>query len=413
MKVGLLGQFGSGNTGNDGSLEAMLNFLRASRQDVELLCICSNPAAVAEKYNVDAISIAGIAAKGRWFIKINRLLRDLPRRFLSFRAAVGELKGTELLIVPGTGILDDFQETAFGWPFVIFRWCLAARLRNAHIAFVSIGAGPITQPMSRMFLKAAARMASYRSYRDDLSRNFMKSIGFDVSQDPLIADLAFALPAAEEPSAPAVRNVRVGVGVMSYSGWRKGGEKGEAIYRTYLKKLETLVLWLHERGLEVRLLTGDSVDRQAVTDLIQMIGPLDQSGGARIIAEEMTSLHDVMAQIAQTDIVVATRYHNVVCALRMERPVISIGYAEKNDALLAATGLGEYCHHVETFDVEVIKRQVERMLADRERLAQEVKRGVAAFHAKLAEQEAVIREKLGSSPIPQAAVTSATQLPQP
>ena len=415
MKVGLLGQFGSGNTGNDGSLEAMLNFLRAASKDTELLCICSNPAAVSETYKIDAISIGGITINNRWFAQINRIFGGMPRRLLSFRAAVSQLKGIELLIIPGTGILDDFQETAFGWPFVIFRWCLAARLRNAQVAFVSIGAGPITQSLSRLFLKSAARMASYRSYRDDLSRNFMKSIGFDVSKDPLVADLAFALPAAAESPAPADGTIRVGVGVMSYSGWKKAGEQGEAIYRTYLQKLDNFVLWLHERGLEVRLLTGDSVDRQAVADLKQMIG--EQDGGASVIAEEMTSLHDVMAQISHTDIVVATRYHNVVCALRMGRPVISVGYAEKNDALLTMTGLSDYCHHVETFDVDVLKQQVEEMIADRQRLTQEVKRGVAGFRAKLAEQDVVIGEKLGGAPASalqdEDVVTCATELRQP
>ena len=106
------------------------------------------------------------------------------------------------------------------------------------------------------------------------------------------------------------------------------------------------------------------------------------------MAEETISLHDVMAQIAWTDIVVATRYHNVVCALQMGRPVISLGYATKNDALLAATGLGEYCHHVETFDLEVLKQQIETMLADCPHLTLEVKKGVAVFRSQLAEQEA-------------------------
>ena len=35
MKIGLLGQFGSGNSGNDGSLEAMVRFLREARPEAE------------------------------------------------------------------------------------------------------------------------------------------------------------------------------------------------------------------------------------------------------------------------------------------------------------------------------------------------------------------------------------------
>ena len=46
-------------------------------------------------------------------------------------------------------------------------------------------------------------------------------------------------------------------------------------------------------------------------------------------------MYDVIRQIALTDIVVATRYHHVVCALKLSRLTIFIGYADKNDALLA------------------------------------------------------------------------------
>ncbi|HMF69717.1 MAG TPA: polysaccharide pyruvyl transferase family protein [Phyllobacterium sp.] len=413
MKIALLGQFGSGNTGNDGSLEAMLDFLRSSRADAELLCICSNPKAIAQKYNIEAISIRGLVAKGRWFNRFNRILGDMPRQMIGFYTILAQLNGLDLLIIPGTGILDDFQETAFGWPFVILRWCLAARLNRTRIAFVSIGAGPIQRPLSRLFLKTGARMAHYRSYRDKLSRDFMKSIGFNVSRDPISADLAFGLPAAGESSREDITTLCVGVGVMAYSGWKKFGEDGEAIYRTYLGKMAEFISWLQERGLIVRLLTGDIVDRQAVVDILNMFPQSSTGHGSKsIVSEEMSSLHDVMAQIAHTDIVVATRYHNVVCALRMGRPVISLAYATKNDALLGATGLEEYCHYVETFDVEVLKSQVEKMLADRPRLVVEVQTGVAAFRAKLAEQEAYIRSTLFDLAEQRGEIRDVSQLPQ-
>ena len=45
-----------------------------------------------------------------------------------------------------------------------------------------------------------------------------------------------------------------------------------------------------------------------------------------------------MQQMADLDLVVARRYHNAVCALRMSTPTISIGYAADPDALLAEVG---------------------------------------------------------------------------
>ena len=42
-----------------------------------------------------------------------------------------------------------------------------------------------------------------------------------------------------------------------------------------------------------------------------------------------------MRAMAPVGTVVATRYHNVICALKLGKPTISIGYAAKNDALMA------------------------------------------------------------------------------
>ena len=68
---------------------------------------------------------------------------------------------------------------------------------------------------------------------------------------------------------------------MAYSGWRKAGNNGEAIYRTYLGKIAELIFWLHEHGLKVRLLSGDVVDRQAISDIMGMIAP-NHAGGTSI-----------------------------------------------------------------------------------------------------------------------------------
>ena len=61
-----------------------------------------------------------------------------------------------------------------------------------------------------------------------------------------------------------------------------------------------------------------------------------------VVAEHAQSLTEVMQQISETELLVATRFHNVVCGLMMGRPVISLSYARKNDVLLADMGLGAF-----------------------------------------------------------------------
>ena len=57
--------------------------------------------------------------------------------------------------------------------------------------------------------------------------------------------------------------------------------------------------------------------------------------------------------------IVASRYHNLVAAVTVGRPVISLGYGPKGDALLKSLGVSDRSHDVEGFDVTEVLEQVE------------------------------------------------------
>jgi polysaccharide pyruvyl transferase WcaK-like protein len=146
---------------------------------------------------------------------------------------------------------------------------------------------------------------------------------------------------------------------MAYRGWYGFAEGGQSIFFGYIDKMADFVVHLLDAGHEVRLLTGDAEDKIAVDALVTAV----RSRGCTspLAYEQPNSLRDVMEQIALTDIVVATRFHNIVCALKMGRPTISLSYAKKNDVLMQEMGLGDYCQHVETFDVETLIAQFARL----------------------------------------------------
>lgn len=390
MRIGLFGQFGSGNTGNDGSLEAMLHLLKRNCPGAQFICICSRPDIVDEKFQIEAVPVGKPASEHAFIRLLDKILLQLPRRLSGFFGAISLAHGIDLIIVPGTGILDDFNEDPFGWPFAVLRWSIAAKLAGARFAFVSIGAGPVTHPLSRLFIRRASKMAAYRSYRDQVSHDFMKSLNVNVSADIVSADIAFSLPTPEDELRNSA-DQRVGLGVMTYKGWKKQALDGEAIYDNYLNKMTELMSELLLDGRQVRLLTGDKGDLEAIHDLRQRIAP---TYAHNVIVEPVTSLNDLMEQIAKTDIVVASRYHNIVCALAMGRPAISIGYARKNDALLNDTGLGEFCHHIESFSPQTLLAQIDNMFGRREALVKTVEHGVKHYRQRLAEQEEMLRVNL-------------------
>ena len=127
------------------------------------------------------------------------------------------------------------------------------------------------------------------------------------------------------------------------------------VFESYLEKITRFVVWLLEQEHSVRLIIGDRGDTPAVQhvtrEVLRQKGPLAEH---IFSATPIESLDDVFRALAGTDIVIATRYHNVVCALMLGKPVISLGYGAKNDVLLADVGMGRYCQHIEGFEPSVL-----------------------------------------------------------
>ncbi|PSJ58551.1 hypothetical protein C7I85_19340 [Mesorhizobium soli] len=362
----------------------MLGFLRRTRPDARLFCVCDQPEVVSRSLNIDAVPIRPLGPPSR--SKLRRILSKLG----DFGCAWRHIRKADLMIIPGTGILDDFGERPQAMPLKILTWCLAARLVGTKIAFVCIGAGPIRHRLNRWLMLGAAGLAHYRSYRDEMSRNFMESVGFDTTNDQVYPDIVFKLPvpAVSSPaSTPNPGRLTVGVGVMSYRGWYGYAEGAEQIFSRYIDKLSEFVIYLLDGGYGVRLLTGELGDSTALDALLAGVRAARPQAAENIIAEPSYSLNDLMEQMSQTDIVVATRFHNIVCALKMGKPTISLGYARKNDVLMAEMGLGDYCQHVEHFSVQTLVEHFNALVENRDTLAQNVRQRVADYDRQLSRQE--------------------------
>lgn len=386
LRIGFFGYFGSGNSGNDGSLETMLQRVRARYPDAEILCICAEPEKVGPRLAVDCVRI-NWRPGSRALQNLDRQLRNIPREVATLVHGIAILRTIDLLIIPGTGVLDDFCTGPRGMPYWLFRWSLLARLTGTRVAFVSIGAGPIHHPLSRWMMKMAARLASYRSYRDRYSLEYMRSIGLDVGSDYVFPDVAFALPepvGARQPSEEGER-VTVAVGIMYYNGWR-GGQHGQSIYEDYLRKMQHFIDWLLQDGYGVRVILGDGID-QSTLAFFERYLQTSLQGNAKPTAAPAETLHDVMGQLAEADAVVATRYHNVVCALKLGRPTLSIGYATKNEELMAEMGLADFCQHIERLDVDQLIAQFRKLISERKNYERRIRETTARFKDRLREQD--------------------------
>jgi polysaccharide pyruvyl transferase WcaK-like protein len=254
-----------------------------------------------------------------------------------------------------------------------------------------VGAGPIRPPVSRWLIKSAAAMADYRSYRDTASKALMDSIGLDVRGDEVYPDIAFKLPAPRSTRREGAENesLSIGVGVIDYSYLDR--HMSPEVYEAYFSKLTEFVLWLVDHGHLVRLLTGDVIDRHAVADLARAVrAARPDLPPDRLRVDASNSLHDLMREIAETDVVVAMRFHNVVCALKLGKPTVSISYGLKNDVLMAEVGLGRFCQHISQLQLSLLIEQFTCLISGRQHYEQSLRDTNLLFQKRLAQQDSLL-----------------------
>jgi polysaccharide pyruvyl transferase WcaK-like protein len=388
-RIALIGNFGSGNFGNDGSCEAVLGYLRQTHPEAAISIICNDPKGIAQRFQAPTAQLR-FAPRG-WLRLFNNLLLRGPSVALNLAYAFKTLVGLDLILFPGTGVFDDYRSGPMGAPAQLVRWCGVARLLGVKVACVSVGAGPIVHPLSKSLMRLAAKLANSRSYRDQESKDFMIQLGVDDADSAILPDVAFLLPTPPHEETPAGAPITVGVGVMAYHGWRSI-EQGATIYADYLTKLARFMDWLAARGHRIRLIVGETSDWRAVRDVETRLAP--ETHAAIEPVADMGSLHDVMSELAHTDIVVGTRFHVVVCALKLGLPTISLSYGYKNDALLTAAGLDGFFQHADGIDFDKLIAHFTAMEADRLRYGAIVRERVATFGERLHAPGALAPEKL-------------------
>ncbi|MFB7365346.1 polysaccharide pyruvyl transferase family protein [Streptomyces hydrogenans] len=375
VRVGVFGLLGSGNLGNDGSLEAVLGYLRAAHPEAVVDALCGGPEAVTARYGIPATRLHWYRGEYRTASRAGAVAGKGLGKLVDAVRTAAWVRRHDVVIVPGMGVLEaTLPLRPWGFPYALLLLCASGRLVRTRVALVGVGAAPIRNRATRTLVRWSARLAAYRSYRDEQSRDALRAMGVDTAGDEVYPDLAFALPAPPSRTPPDGEPGPVCVGVMAFHGGDDDRARAEEIHRRYLDGTTRFVRALVADGRRVRLVTGDACDAPVVAAI------LDAVDSPLVGAADAASLAGLMAEMAAADTVVATRYHNLVCALKVGTPTLALSYAAKSDALMARMGLDAYCHPAREVDAD---RLLDQFL-ELEKRAAELRRTLAGRNADAA-----------------------------
>jgi polysaccharide pyruvyl transferase WcaK-like protein len=411
LRIGLMGTFGYGNLGDAAIQDAIIQNIRIRCPDAEIIGFSLNPADTEQRHGIKSYAISRMSwtqptvgkhslatrlevrmrsSSRPLFRQLERWISRVPLEFRMLVEAFKTLHGVDMLIISGGGQLDDYWGGGGPWshPYTLLKYGLLARIKGARYIFLSVGAGPLNARLSQLFVRLALSLASYRSFRDDSSRHLLADLGFNRS-DPVYPDLAHSLPALHVQSSPEHTGERL-VGI-SPVGYFKAGcwpQTDTETYRLYSERLTQFAVGVIQRGYKVVFLPGEvHFDQMAIADIRNQLAQAGypESSGC-VLNPPIESVGDLLQQLQALQCVVASRFHILLLAQQLGKPVIALSYQSKIDNLMADTGQARYCLPVGEFDPQDLLSLFIDMESQSEAIRIQVQRNTQSYRNLLEEQ---------------------------
>lgn len=371
----MFGEFGIGNLGNEATLSEALRRVSVTMPQaaVKVLCYDAERTLTAHRGEHPRLTTESV-------LKVERpdaphASRFLPARLGRLVSRFGDMgrtirgtRGAAIVIIPGTGILEELWVGSWGVPALLLALVVGAWIHHAPVAIVSVGVDVPQRFLTAKFFSVVVRRASLRTFRDTHSVAAAQTLlggRWSAGHAPrLTPDIVLGAPVTAVRTTPA--RLCLALGVMRYYGASDDVDEGAAIHTTYVDAITTFASGVLARGWDLKIFGGDDSDLPVVRDVEERLTRWLSTGSIalapRVTIVEARTMTEVDELIGSSSAVVATRYHNIVSAIRLNRPVISVSYGNKGHALMQQVGMGSYCQWVESLDAQLLDKQFQQVI---------------------------------------------------
>jgi polysaccharide pyruvyl transferase WcaK-like protein len=407
-RIALLHHTGGGNLGDDALMDVVIHNIGRRWPEADITALSMNPEDTVKKHGIPSYPIRsytwgigyGSARMGapqtsnHGFIgrlrttnnPAVRLLRAILRELAFLVASLRVLKFFDLLIVSGGGQLTE-RSGPWGFPYAIFIWVLMAKAARVKCVFLNVGAGPLHHPLSKFFVRRALFAADYVSFRDEQSQALALKIGF-TGKGQVFPDNVYSL----EVSSPKVSLGRrgqpiVGIAPMPYPFCdpREHPSDHQLIYEDFIAKMAVLASSMVKRSYSLELFGSDTgADPSAIEDLRTVLQNRHNISTPQY--EPVDSVGELLSRMSAMDYIVTCRFHGVVFAHILNKPVLAISHHPKVANLMNALGLSKYCVDIQTFDPIRLTDTFASLVGDTEEIKRSMAVSLARYRSQLAIQ---------------------------
>lgn len=307
MVLGILGNYGHNNLGDESILSGMLQHYT---KKYSRIVVFSDELSASRKENYpNGVVLSDFRRKGGGKLKKALMLPYDIRKSLS---------QIDHLIIGGGGLFNDSYKFTIFFYFLVI---VIARIKGLRVSISGISVGPIKYRKNHLIMRVLTLLCHQINARDYESLDyFRKILGAD---DKLSKCDDYAL--LSKPSKSEKVPGRVGLNLIPYYSniWFKKDSKTYELYLTYIFKVYKVLV---EKGHKVTFFPINTKhDNYAIDDLIKKFD-LNSTEYERPDIANTTDLKNV---IASCELVVCSRLHACVLSELQSIEYIPLAYQEK------------------------------------------------------------------------------------
>ena len=337
MKIGIIGNYGATNIGDDAILTAILK----SFSKHEITVFSANPGKTINEYGVNAVHLFPLG------------IRSSIKQ--GFRRSIKALKDVDVVILGGGGLFqDDYLYACILWAWQVF-W---VKRMNKPLFIYGTGVGPLKTWLGKKLTKWAYKQADVITVRDHYSRELLYEIGVCHSERNeaklkneqkicSTADPAFIYKTPE-----TIKDRTKNLFIVSIRPWLKYNSKIISSFISFLEQLKT------EKDVEFIFTCMQQIkehDYRVIDHVLKKVG------GELYIPKHFSDLIQVMQT---TEFAIGMRYHFLIAALLTQTPVLPISYSPKVDELFKGTPLEPYLIPIKNLSADNLKQYLKRLSVD-------------------------------------------------
>jgi polysaccharide pyruvyl transferase WcaK-like protein len=286
------------------------------------------------------------------------------------------MQSLDMLLVSGSGQVDDYWGGPWAQPFRLMAWSMAARSQGKPVAVFGVGVDELSTRLGAWFSVRALNCAQLCVLRDTGSRDAIRDMGFSGQMD-VCADPAFSIVAVPSEIDKSPATPYAVISPISRRAWP--GAEDEA-YSAYLTALAAAADFLQNQSVQVRFVCSQtSMDPRIVDRIKQRM----QGDPLAAIAVGVKTFEEYLTAVQGARVVIGSRLHALILALVAGTPVIAVSGVRKVHQLFADLDLSDHAFDIRSLHIAPLLGRIETVIRDHVAMKEHVRNKTREFRPQL------------------------------